>query len=107
MSIKSWYEKWICNPKAIKIANNMRQHPEKWVDAWSEYEKFGKFRVVHVESRISVWTGNGWWFCSINNPHEEKLGVVGRTLVWSAFKYMRKLHKPLYYDPNKKYMDLL
>lgn len=107
MSIKSWYERWICNPKAIKIANNMRQYPEKWVDAWGEYGEFGKFRVVHVKSGISVWTGNGWWFCSIDKPNEEKLGVVGRTLVWSAFKHMRKFHKPPYYDPNKKYMDLL
>lgn len=85
MSFKSWYERWIYNPKAKKIACDMKNNPERW-----RQERYSPISgapfVVENEKGLEIWVANGWLFCRINEPCEELLGLVGRTVVWSAYK---------------------
>lgn len=87
--IRRLYERWILNPKAQVISELMRDDPEKWFGRRNMID--GCFHTLHCGD-MQIWVGNGWWFVEIHRPVEEKLGLVGRTLVWrQAKKILRRV----------------
>lgn len=88
MCFKSWYEQWIYNPKAKVIAKSMKNNPENWSHKHFSYAD-GKPFTVKNKKGLEVWVVNGWWFCSIHSPYEETLGLIGRTVVWFAYKSLQ------------------
>lgn len=75
--MKRWFERLILNPKAKVIARSIRDNPE----GWSPYYLDGKVYTIR-NNNLAIWVANGWWFVGIYEPRTEKLGLLGRTLVW-------------------------
>lgn len=104
MSFKSWYECWIYNPTAKKIAKSMKNNPEQWDQ--NRYDvSDGKPFTVENKMGLEIWIANGWWYCSIYYPHRETFGLVGRTVVWVAYKSLHLPKKnPLWSARNREYV---
>lgn len=85
---------WILNPAAKVIAHSLDSQPDEW-----NFDSSGRYCVEHNQTKLSVWVANGWWFCAVYSPNKERLGLVGRTIVWMAFKRWHRsqphaLHPP-------------
>ena len=81
----NWYQRRIWNPKATVIARSIRNEPEKW-------ERDFPTSFCLCRSGLKIWLANGWWFCAIDKPQEEKLGLIGRTIVWIECKRWLRAH---------------
>lgn len=88
--MKAWYERWILNPKAISIAKSMRDEPESW-KIEPEYNEYAYTHYTLYKDGLEIWLANGHWFIDIYKPVSEKLGVVGRYLVYFSSRKPLKL----------------
>lgn len=95
--LEKWWERWMLNPKAITIADSMVSNPEEWEFNWTGY--------TLSKGNLQIWVSNGWWFIEIYAPVEEKLGLVGRTLVWWESKKVIKFIKLQNSLENKTIID--
>lgn len=53
-------------------------------DDWQE----SRYEISHT-SGLSIWTANGVTFISIEEPHKQSFGLIGKLLIWKAIKRWR------------------
>lgn len=97
--IRRLYERWILNPKALAIARSIRDEPSKWEP--SAANTINGKRHCLCCGRLEIWMGNGWWFVEIHSPCEEKLGLVGRTIVWRRARRIMRAADNGKYEANE------
>lgn len=101
--LKKFYERWFLNPKAVMIYKSMKDNPQNWKNAnpYSSGE-YPPFRIGN--NGLEIWVASGHWFIDIHAPEEEKLGLLGRYIVWWG---CRKIIKNLYEKSFKKNESLI
>ncbi|HUH36692.1 MAG TPA: hypothetical protein VL027_01980 [Spongiibacteraceae bacterium] len=96
--MKRFYERWILNPKAKAIAKLMRGQPGRWRN---EFSPISDVCYTLDCGPLKVWMASGWWFVKIYRPKEEKLGVIGRTIVWWQARRLYVARRPPDYQENE------